>query len=166
MASDVSHCLLLLPLLELGLSNCTLWDGDLVVDKHEASKQNSCEQWWAAPSLLSDTTGTDLPLEQRLWDEGDEEDDSDFGEIFILEQSGLIFLLLLVLKYCMDDDSVSDFLLSVVQESIDESLRHFEIPSAAAAAATATASLQFDANGMVVNLGRWYTTTFSVSTVV
>lgn len=101
-----------------------------------------------------------------MWDEGDEEDDSDFGEIFILEQSGLIFLLLLVLKYCMDDDSVSDFLLSVVQESIDESLRHFEIPSAAAAAATATASLQFDANGMVVNLGRWYTTTFSVSTVV
>lgn len=103
------------------------------------------------PSLLTDTAGTGLPLEQRLWDEEDE-DDNEFGENFILEQSGLVFLLLLVLKYCMDDESVNDFLLSVVQESIEESLRHFEIPSAAAAA---TASLQFDANGMAVNLGRW-----------
>ena len=92
-----------------------------------------------------------MPLEQRLWDEGDaEDDDNDFGENFIFEQSGLVFLLLLVLKYIMDDDNVSEFLLSALQESIDESLRHFEIPSAA------TVSLQFDdANGIVVNLGRW-----------
>lgn len=119
--------------------------GDLAVDRQEASKQNSCVQWWAIPSLLSDTVGTGLSLEQRLWDEEDEN--------FILEYSGL-HLLLLVLKYCIDDDIAIDFLLfSNVQLSIDDSLRHFEIPSAAAAAAAA--SLQLDTNGMLFNLGRW-----------
>ena len=75
--------------------------------------------------------------------------DDNFGEHFIFEYSEL-FLLLLVLKYCMEEDNVSDALFSNVQQSIDESLRHFEIPSAAA-----TASLQLDINGMLDNLGRW-----------
>ena len=75
--------------------------------------------------------------------------DDNFGENFIFEHSELV-LLVLVLKYCMDEERVSDFLLSSVQQSIDESLRHFEIPSAAA-----TASLQLDTNGILDNLGRW-----------
>lgn len=47
--SDVSKCLLLLLLLlplVLGVSNCALHEtGGFTVDKHDVSKQNSCEQW-------------------------------------------------------------------------------------------------------------------------
>ena len=48
-ASVTSQCLLLLlPILAwllLGFSNCKLCVGDFMVDTHEESKQNSCEQW-------------------------------------------------------------------------------------------------------------------------
>lgn len=88
-----------------------------------------------------------MPLEQRLWDE-EGANETDFGEN-TLEHSGLV-LLLLVLKYCVEDDIVSDLLLSNAQQSMDESLKHFEIPSVAAAAA----SLQLDTNGILASLGR------------
>ena len=92
----------------------------------------------------------------------DKKEETDFDESFVLEHSVVAVLVQLVLIYCIDDDIVSESLFPDVQRSIDESLRHFDIPLAAAAASLEVA----DTNGMWFSLGRWLTTTLSVSAAV